>query len=80
MNIYMIKRTRLFRSGGSYAVRIPREWVPTSERVIVRREGRSIIISEEGDDLRALAHRFAQDGLIEFTRPPQPVTPPRTEL
>ena len=73
--IYMKRKARLFRSGGSYAVRIPKAWVPASVRVEMRLEGRSIIITEEGESLRELAHRFAKDGLIEFERPIQPSTP-----
>ena len=75
-----MKKTKLFRSGGSYAVRIPRSWVPASGEVVLRREGKRIIITEEGEDLRELAHRFAEDGLIELTRPEQPETPKAREF
>ncbi len=71
----MIKKSKLFRSGGSYAVRIPKSWVPASGEVVLRREGKRIIITEEGEDLRELARRFADDGLIEFERASQPITP-----
>lgn len=71
-----MKTTKLFRSGGSYAVRIPKAWVPESGEVVLRREGTRIIISAAGSDLRALARDFAEDGLIEFKRPQQPETPP----
>jgi virulence-associated protein VagC len=77
--IYM-KTTKLFRSGGSYAVRIPKAWVPKSREVILRREGRRIVISEAGSDLRDLARDFAKDGLIEFNRPAQPKTPPSKSM
>lgn len=76
-----MKRTKLFKSGGSYAVRIPREWVPPTGRVILRREADRIVISEDRtDDLRELAARFAQDGLLDFTRPEQPPAAPAKEL
>lgn len=75
----MMKRTKLFRSGGSYAVRIPKSWVPASGEVVLRREGKRIIITEDGDRLRDLAHRFAADGLIDYKRPPQPSTPEARE-
>lgn len=71
----MIKKTKLFRSGGSYAVRIPNSWVPASKEVVLRREGARIIITEDGEDVRELARRFAADGLIDFERPNQPTTP-----
>lgn len=71
-----MKTTKLFRSGGSHAVRIPKAWVPASREVVLRREGKRIVISEAGNDLRDLARDFADDGLIEFTRPPQLATPP----
>jgi virulence-associated protein VagC len=75
-----LKKTRLFRSGGSYAVRIPRDWVPASGDVILRREGRDIIISEAGAPLRDLADKFARDGRIAFERPAQPKTPEGRKL
>jgi len=75
-----MKTTKLFRSGGSYAVRIPKAWVPESREVVLRREGKRIVISEAGTDLRELAHKFAADGLIEFDRPEQSSTPPAKPL
>lgn len=71
----MMKKTKLFRSGGSYAVRIPKSWVPASGEVVLRREGKRIVITEEGDNVRELARQFSADGLIEFERPCQPTTP-----
>lgn len=71
----MVKEAKLFRSGGSYAVRIPKTWVPASGEVVLKREGKRIIITEKGGNLRDLSHQFAADGLIDFTRPPQPKTP-----
>lgn len=75
-----MKKAKLFRSGGSYAVRIPKSWVPPSGEVVLRREGKRIIMTEEGEDLRELAHRFAADGVIELKRSPQPETPKAREL
>lgn len=71
-----MKTAKLFRSGGSYAVRIPKAWVPESEEVVLHREGNRIVITEAGADLRELARSFAEDGLIDFTRPEQPSIPP----
>lgn len=70
-----MKKAKLFRTGGSYAVRIPKEWVPVSEEVVIRREGNRIIVSEVGADLRELAQAFAAEGMINISRPEQPITP-----
>lgn len=78
-SIYM-KSTKLFKSGGSYAVRIPKAWVPKSGRVVLRKEANRIVITEEGADIRELAHRFAEDGLLEFERPEQPTVERVIEL
>jgi virulence-associated protein VagC len=75
-----MKRAKLFRSGGSWAVRIPREWVPESGRVVLTRENGRIIVEEEGGDLRALARRFAEEGRCAYPRPSQPKTPAIREV
>lgn len=75
-----MKVTKLFRSGGSYAVRIPRSWVPASHEVVLRREGDQIVISEAGRNLRDLARSFAEDGLIDLSRPEQPESPQAKQL
>jgi len=76
----MERRARLFRSGGSWAVRIPKAWVPESGRVVLRREGRRIIMTEEGENLRELARKFSADGQIEMKRAEQPFMPKRKKL
>jgi hypothetical protein len=43
--------------------------------VDISREGNRIIVTEPSDKLRAMAASFAEDGLIEFERPKQPLTP-----
>lgn len=75
-----MKITKLFKSGGSYAVRLPKAWVPASGRVVLRREANRIIITEEGSDLRELANQFAEDGPIDFERPPQAIAEPPRDL
>jgi virulence-associated protein VagC len=75
-----MKSTKVFRSGGSYAVRLPKAWVPPSGRVVLRREANRIIITEEGADFRELATQFAKDGPLDFERPSQPLTDPVKEL
>lgn len=73
-------RTKLFKSGGSWAVRIPKDWVPRSTTVEISREGNRIVVTEPSDKLRAMAASFAEDGLIEFERPKQPLTPDARQL
>ncbi|NBB80646.1 MAG: hypothetical protein GVY36_14580 [Verrucomicrobia bacterium] len=75
-----MKRVKLFQNGGSYAVRIPKSWVPASGEVLLQREGKRIILTEVGTDLRQLAHSFAKDGLIGFDRPEQPAAPKARQL
>lgn len=75
-----MKKAKLFRNGGSYAVRIPKSWVPASGIVLLEREGKRIILTEAGEDLRELARGFAEDGLVDFKRPPQTITPEAREL
>ncbi|TVP78863.1 MAG: AbrB/MazE/SpoVT family DNA-binding domain-containing protein [Puniceicoccaceae bacterium] len=75
-----MKKAKLFRNGGSYAVRIPKSWVPVSGEVFLRREGKRIVMTEAGEDLRSLAHRFAEDGLVDFERSTQPRTPRARKL
>jgi len=67
-----MKTATLFKSGGSYAVRLPKAWVPKSGKVVLNREQNRIVIKEQGADIRSLADAFADDGLLEFMRPKQP--------
>jgi len=71
----MKRKVKVFRSGGSLAVRIPKAWIGETEHLVLSRKGNDIILSPEGDDLRALARKFAADGLIAMKRPEQPATP-----
>jgi virulence-associated protein VagC len=73
-------KTRLFKSGGSWAVRIPKEWVPSVREVEITREGNRIVVEEPSDQLRELAKEFARDGKISFARPEQPISPETRQL
>jgi antitoxin VapB len=44
---------RVFMHGRSQAVRLPREFRLTGDRVVVRREGRGIVLEPLADDLDA---------------------------
>lgn len=72
-----MKVAKLFKTGGSYAVRLPKAWVPSSGKVVMHREDNRIIITEEGSDLRELAARFATEGRVDFERPAQPLAQKR---
>lgn len=73
-------KTRIFKTGGSWAVRIPKDWVPRSRIVDISREGNRIVVSVASDNLRALAASFAADGVVELDRPEQPLAPDTKEL
>ena len=74
-SIYM-KSTKVFKTGGSYAVRLPKAWVPKSGKVVLHRENNRIIITEPGANLHELALQFAAEGPIEYGRSPQPQAEP----
>ncbi len=75
MYIHVYMKTKLFRNGGSWAVRIPKNWVPHNKEVEISREGGRIIICEASEGLRQLAAKFEEEGPIEFARPKQPPAP-----
>lgn len=71
-----MKKAKLFKSGGSLAVRLPKSWVRGGEVVTLSKQGDSIIITPENNTLLSLAEKFRKNGVIEFERPEQPKTPP----
>ena len=71
-----MKKTKLFKSGGSLAVRLPKSWVRGGEVVTLSKQGNSIMITPENNALLSLAEQFRKDGVIDFERPKQPKTPP----
>jgi virulence-associated protein VagC len=75
-----MKKAKLFKSGGSLAVRLPKSWIRGGEYVQLTRHGESIIITPESNALLSLAEKFRNDGEIAFKRPKQPVTPPAKQL
>ena len=70
-----MKRAKLFKSGGSLAVRLPKSWISGGEVVTLSKQGDSIIITPENNKLLSLAEKFRKNGAIEFERPKQPKTP-----
>lgn len=70
-----MRKAKLFRSGGSLAVRLPKSWVRGGDVVHLSKQGDSIIITPQNNALLSLAEKFRKDGVIEFKRPKQPKTP-----
>ena len=66
------KRAKLFRNGGSQAVRLPKDCrFPEQREVLVEREGRRVIlepVDEWPDEFRACLGAWSE----EIPRPPQP--------
>ena len=65
----MPKRAKIFWTGRSQAVRLPREFRFDADEVLVRRRGRSVIL----DPLQAWPHGYADSfsGVTDLERPPQ---------
>ena len=75
-----MKKTKLFKSGGSLAVRLPKSWVRGGEVVTLSKQGDSIMITPENNSLLSIAEKFRKNGVIEAKRPKQPTTPPARKL
>jgi antitoxin VapB len=64
------KTARLFRTGRSQAVRLPKEFRFEGDTVLVRREGSAVILEPSGEWPEGYIESFA--GVPEdFDRPPQ---------
>ena len=75
-----MKKAKLFKSGGSLAVRLPKAWIRGGEYVQLSQDGDSIVITPENNALLSLVKKFRKDGEIEFERLKQPKTPPIKKL
>jgi len=75
-----MKKTKLFKSGGSLAVRLPKSWIRGGDVVTLSKQGDSIIITPDNNTLLSLAEKFRKNGVIEAKRPKQPTTPPAKKL
>jgi antitoxin VapB len=72
-----MKTAKLFTTGGSQAVRLPREFRFAGEEVSIRRDGRAVIL--EPKSKRRWPRGFFDTIRItdpEFRRPPQGELPP----
>jgi virulence-associated protein VagC len=75
-----MKKAKLFKSGGSLAVRLPKSWIRGGDVVHLSKQGDSIVITPENNKLLGLAEKFRKDGVIDFERLKQPKTPSIREL
>jgi len=54
------RRQKLFRNGGSQAVRIPKEMKFQTEEVVLRKEGESLIIEPRAASLKGLSQQMGE--------------------
>jgi antitoxin VapB len=72
-SIYTVKTTRVFQSGNSQAVRIPREFQFDVDEVEVARQGHALVlrpVRRSWDDLVSSLTRFSADFMAEGRRQP----------
>jgi virulence-associated protein VagC len=67
----MQDRAKLFRTGGSQAVRLPRSYRFQGSEVVIRREGNRVVLEEAR---RAFSRRFLAlaGSARDFPYPPEP--------
>jgi antitoxin VapB len=67
----MEDRAKLFRTGGSQAVRLPRPYRFQGNEVVIRREGRRVVLEEAR---RTFSRRFLAlaGSARDFPYPPEP--------
>lgn len=75
-----MKKAKLFKSGGSLAVRLPKSWIRGGDIVHLSKQGDSIVITPENNKLLRMAEKFRKDGVIDFERPRQTKTPTVKDL
>ncbi|MBV9340468.1 MAG: AbrB/MazE/SpoVT family DNA-binding domain-containing protein [Acidobacteria bacterium] len=73
------KRARVFWTGRSQAVRLPKEFRFETDTVLVHREGRSVVVEPVSEWPEGYVESFA--GIADdFVRPPQRKVDKRTSL
>ncbi len=73
------KKARVFWTGRSQAIRLPKEFRFRSDTVLVRREGRAVVVEPADEWPLGYVESFA--GIPDdFTRPPQGEADERTSL
>ncbi|MCY4375661.1 MAG: type II toxin-antitoxin system VapB family antitoxin [Spirochaetaceae bacterium] len=77
----MAQTAKIFWSGRSQAVRLPKEFRMSGDEVRIRKQGAAVVLEPIADDWRwldAIAGRFSSDFLVEGRNQPQ--LEPRPEL
>ncbi|BCX88193.1 antitoxin VapB [Methylomarinovum tepidoasis] len=77
-----MKTTKVFRSGNSQAIRLPKEFRLDCDTVTIHREGRRLIIEPVEDwagRLYAVLEDFSDDFMAEGRDHPQPQVRPELE-
>ena len=72
---------RVFKTGGSQAVRLPQEFRFDTDKVVIRREGRNVILSppfKDWDDFLENAQPFTDD-FLEIMKGQRGALPPLEE-
>lgn len=72
-------RAKVFWTGRSQAVRLPKEFRFDAEEVTVRREGNAVILEPLGEWPEGWVESFLSEG-IHFERPKQPRQRPRKAI
>ena len=68
----MAKTAKIFWSGRSQAVRLPKEFRMSGDEVRIRKQGAAVVLEPIADDWRwldAIAGRFSSDFLVERAEP-----------
>ncbi len=78
MEVYMTHTAKVFKSGNSQAVRLPKDFQMGEEEVLIQRVGSSIILTPKSDPWRAFREslsEFSSDFMTEGRN--QPTDPER---
>ena len=67
----IVKTARLFKTGRSKAVRLPKSWIGDTTEVELERRGKNIILRPKQSDLWQVAEECALLGGPEIKRLPQ---------
>lgn len=75
-----MKTARLFTTGRSKAVRLPKSWIGNASEVELERKGDTIVIRPRKSDLWQVAEECASFGSSKIKRLPQSKTGVRVKL
>jgi len=78
--VYTMKTARLFKTGRSKAVRLPKSWIGDTTEVELERRGKNIIVRPKQSDLWQVAEECAKLGGKDIKRLPQTKTGVRVKF